>query len=75
MSDNTPDNDAARGRAAALVSLIDLLGETVDAEVVQRAAFVPLAPEAMAAAFNLGCLVVGREPRQGTMTAGRSLVK
>ena len=58
MSDNTPDNDAARGRAAALVSLIDLLGETVDAEVVQRAAFVPLAPEAMAAAFNLGCLVL-----------------
>jgi hypothetical protein len=50
--------DAARGRAAALVSLLDLLGEAVDAEVIQRAAFVPRSPEAAQAAFNLGCVVL-----------------
>jgi hypothetical protein len=52
------DIDTARGHAAALVSLIDALGTAVDAEVIERAALVPLEPEAMLAAFNLGCLVL-----------------
>jgi hypothetical protein len=55
MSDNTPDIDTARGRAAALVALIDALGAGVDAEVIERAALVPLTDQAAQAAFNLGC--------------------
>jgi len=55
VSDNTPDIDTARGRAAALVALIDALGADVDAEVIERAALVPLTDQAAQAAFNLGC--------------------
>jgi hypothetical protein len=38
--------------------MIDALGTAVDAEVIERAALVPLSPEAVQAVFNLGCLAL-----------------
>jgi hypothetical protein len=50
--------DGARARAGDLVAMMDALGTAVDAEDIERAALVPLSPEAVQAVFNLGCLAL-----------------
>jgi hypothetical protein len=58
VSEDSRQLDEARARAGDLVSLLDILGEAVDADVIERAALVPLSPEAVQAVFNLGCLAL-----------------
>jgi hypothetical protein len=50
--------DEARARAGDLVALLDLLGQDVTAEDIERAALVPMSPAAMAACLNLGHMVL-----------------
>ena len=49
--------DEARARAGDLVALLDLLGQDVTAEDIQRAALVPMSPEAVQAVLNLGHMI------------------
>lgn len=50
--------ETAKVRAGDLIALIDTLGTAVDAEDIERAALVPLSPEAVQAVFTLGCLAL-----------------
>jgi hypothetical protein len=56
----SPDKnvDDARVRAGALVGLIDLLGQGVVAEDIERASLVPLTDQAVQAAFNVACALL-----------------
>jgi hypothetical protein len=58
MGEDSRQLDEARARAGDLVSLLDILGEAVDGEMIQRAALVPLSPTATQAVFDLGCLAL-----------------
>jgi hypothetical protein len=64
--------DLAKRRAATLVSLIDLLGQPVDAATIQKAALVPLSPTAIQAAANLSHLAIANLDGVAAVLAGQA---
>ncbi len=63
--------DLAKRRAATLVSLIDLLGQPVDAETIRKAALVPLSASAVQAAANLAQLAIANLDGVAAVLAGQ----
>jgi hypothetical protein len=63
--------DEARARAGDLVALLDLLGQDVTAEDIQRAALVPMSPAAMQAVLNLGHMIGMHHDALTAILAGR----
>jgi len=63
--------DLAKRRAATLVSLIDILGQPVDAATVRKAALVPLSAIAVQAAANLAYLAIANLDGVAAVLAGQ----
>jgi len=63
--------EEAKRHAATLVSLIDILGQPVDAATIQKAALVPLSPAAIQAAANLAYLAIANIEGVAAVLAGQ----
>ena len=63
--------EEAKRRAATLVSLIDILGQPVDASTIQEAALVPLSAIAVRAAANLAHLTIANLDGVAAVLAGQ----
>ena len=63
--------EEAKRRAATLVSLIDILGQPVDASTIQKAALVPLSEIAVRAAANLAYLAIANIEGVAAVLAGQ----
>jgi len=63
--------EEAKRRAATLVSLIDILGQPIDAATIQKAALVPLSEIAVRAAVNLSHLVIANLDGVAAVLAGQ----
>jgi hypothetical protein len=57
-------------RASALVSLVDALGTSVDADDIQAAALVPLSPAGVQAALNISSMILMNMDSLAAVLAG-----